>query len=653
MFRYSVFSIPTAALLISISPISTLCAVPPHSPKEAEADAATPVAEQPNSTSESLSHSPQDAPPPTLKVSPTPSETTQPVLEITQQPGPNRNLRDGVKQHADANAAALDEPAPRQENRFLQPAPEPLPPEPTQTQPVIPTPPSENTPASPAIEQPDVKIPVRQIEVVGSTVFGPKELNPITQPLEGRSVTLEQLRGVTQAITQLYLDSGYITSRAVLLDQKITDGIVRVQVIEGRLEDIQIEGLQRLKPDYIRSRINLGASTPLRVDRLEDQLRLLRADPLFENFEASLQPGKELGQSILVVRAKEAKSFYGNLSVDNYSPPSVGSERLGVALGYRNLTGNGDELAGSYYRSTTGGSNVLDLNYRLPVNAMNGTVQLRTVLDRNKVTQEPFKELNIEGESNLYELSFRQPLIRTPSEEFALSLGFSYKDGQTFLFDRIPTPFGIGADANGVTRTSVFKFGQDYVRRDTQGAWSVRSQFSLGTGLLDATINEHPTPDSRFFSWLGQAQRVQRLGNDNLLIVQGDVQLTPDSLLPSEQFVIGGGQSLRGYRQNVRSGDNGFRFSIEDRITLQRDEAGNSNFQLAPFIDLGAVWNHPDNPNTLPKQTFLAGAGLGLLWEPVTNLFLRLDYAVPFINLDDRGTNAQDDGFYFSVNYGF
>ncbi len=174
---------------------------------------------------------------------------------------------------------------------------------------------------------------------------------------------------------------------------------------------------------------------------------------------------------------------------------------------------------------------------------------------------------------------------------------------------------------------------------------------SFGADLLDATINKHPIPDSRFFSWLGQIQRVQRLGNDHLLIVQGDVQLTPDSLLPSEQFVIGGGSSLRGYRQNVRSGDNGFRFSVEDRITLQRNQAGVSIFQLAPFIDLGTVWNHPDNPNKLPRQNFLASAGLGLLWEPVPRLFLRLDYAVPFIDLDDRGTNAQDEGFFFSVNY--
>ena len=95
----------------------------------------------------------------------------------------------------------------------------------------------------------------------------------------------------------------------------------------------------------------------------------------------------------------------------------------------------------------------------------------------------------------------------------------------------------------------------------------MRSQFSFGIDILDATINNDPIPDGRFFSWLGQVQRVQRLSNDQLLIVQAELQLTPDSLLPSQQFVIGGGQSVRGYRQNVRSGDNGFRSAaIEDRI---------------------------------------------------------------------------------------
>jgi hemolysin activation/secretion protein len=116
-----------------------------------------------------------------------------------------------------------------------------------------------------------------------------------------------------------------------------------------------------------------------------------------------------------------------------------------------------------------------------------------------------------------------------------------------------------------------------------------------------------------FVSWLGQAQRVELLSGDHLLIVQADLQLTPDSLLPSEQFVIGGAQSVRGYRQNVRSGDNAFRFSIEDRITVERNASGVPKIQLSPFVDLGVVWNDLDNPNELPNQRWLLGTGVGLL----------------------------------------
>ena len=145
------------------------------------------------------------------------------------------------------------------------------------------------------------------------------------------------------------------------------------------------------------------------------------------------------------------------------------------------------------------------------------------------------------------------------------------------------------------------------------------------------------------------------LNSNNFLIVGADIQLTPDSLLPSQQFVIGGGQSLRGYRQNLRSGDNGVRFSVEDRITLQRNEAGASIFQLAPFFDAGVVWNKSDNPNNqfLPSQRFLAGIGLGIIWEAQPGLSLRVDYGHPLIKVDDRGDNAQDQGFYFSVRYQF
>ncbi len=535
-------------------------------------------------------------------------------------------------------------------DRLIQPTPVPTPL--PSTQPVLPTPSPSPTP-EPTPEQPAVKIPVTKIEVLGSTIFNAANFEPITKPLEGQERTLEELRQAGDAITQLYLDRGYITSRAILVDQTIKNGIVQIRVIEGSLEEIRVDGNRNVRADYIRSRIGLGVQPPLNRDSLEDQLRLLKSDPLFTNVEASLRPGKELGKSILIVQVTEAKSLSGLITVDNYSPPSVGAVRLGGALAYRNLTGYGDNLAFSVFHTTPSGADNLDLNYTIPVNPMNGTVQFRFAPNWNRVITPAFKDLDIKGRSQLYQFSYRQPILRNPRQEFALSLGFASQNGQTFLFNDIPFPFGIGPDANGNSRTRVLSFGQDYVKRDPQGAWALRSQFNFGLGILNATSNPAPIPDGSFFSWAGQVQRVQRLGTNQLLIIQGDVQLTPDSLLPSQQFVIGGGQSIRGYRQNARSGDNGFRISIEDRVAVWRDESGTPIVQLAPFIDFGNVWNNSSNPNLLPNQTFLAGGGLGIVWQPYTGFTVRVDYGLPFVRLRDRGNDAQDYGFYFSVSYQF
>ncbi|MEG3931089.1 MULTISPECIES: ShlB/FhaC/HecB family hemolysin secretion/activation protein [unclassified Microcoleus] len=535
------------------------------------------------------------------------------------------------------------EPDPNRD-RFLQPAPQPSP-EPPQAPPTV-APPSRS-PVPPTL--PNTPIEVQKIQVVGSTILSQDEINALVNPLEGRSTTLEQLKQIADKITEIYLNRGYITSRAVLPPQTITAGVVQIQVIEGKLARIEVEGTKRLHPSYIRSRIRLGAGMPLSTASLEDQLRLLRVDPLFDNVEASLRAGDNEGESILIVRVSEANPFQPTFSIDNYSPPSVGSERLGVSLRHRNITGNGDELAAAYYRSL-GDSDVFDFSYRVPLNAMNGTLQLRAAPNRNSIVQPPFNRADISGKSHLFEVSYRQPLRRTPIEEFALSAGFTYQTGRTFVAGE-PVPFGIGPDSNGVTTTSAIKLGQDYIRRDPQGAWAVRSQFTIGTSLFDATQNEGSDPDGQFLSWLGQLQRVQRLNDKHLLILQADLQLSANSLLPSQQFVIGGGQSLRGYRQNVRSGDNGFRVSIEDRITLQRDASGNPKLQLAPFLDAGTVWNVANNPNTLTNQTFLAGLGLGVIWEPIQRVNLRVDYAFPLVRISDKGDNLQDNGIYFNIIY--
>jgi hemolysin activation/secretion protein len=536
-------------------------------------------------------------------------------------------------------------------DRFPQTGPDPLQPLPDD-RPAIDSP---NPITPPQTADPNApRFLVRRIVVEGSTWLSAAELAALTQPSEGRELTLSELQSLADSITQRYLDAGYLTSRAYVPEQTIgPDGIAKIAVIEGYLSDIRIEGTQRLSQNYLRSRIQLGAGRPLNAAHLEDQLRLLKANPLLETIEASLRAGNGPGESVLTVRVTEAKALRGSISTDNYSPPSIGSERGILALQYRNLTGIGDEASFSYSHTWQDGADVLDFGYRLPVNPMEGTIQFRFSPNWNEIVQPQFAELGIRGKSQLYEVTYRQPLVRSPREEFALSLGFSHQRGQTFLFDDVGFPFGIGPDEDGRSITSVLRFGQDYLRRDPNGAWLLRSQFNLGTGLLDATTNGGDDPDGQFLSWNGTVQRIQRLNPTHLLILQADLQLAFDELLASQQFVIGGGQSVRGFRQNVRSGDNGFRLSVEDRITLLRDSSGAPTLTLAPFIDAGYVWNHSTNPNSIPDQRFLIGAGAGLLWEPFTDFLVRLDYGLPLVDLDDRGSNAQDSGVYFSVTYRF
>jgi hemolysin activation/secretion protein len=557
------------------------------------------------------------------------SEAASIALPVSNQPAPTDEMP-AIAQR------------PPQEERFTPPStePEPLPPEPsvlpTSPQPIPATP--NQTPPAEATDAP--RVDVQSIEVLGSTVFETADFEPILQPYLNRSLTIEELRQAADAVTQLYLNEGYITSRAILGNQTIANGQVQLQVIEGTLEDIQIEGSDRLA-NYVRDRISLGARTPLRQTDLENQLRLLRVDPLIENIEASLRAGSGLGQSVLIVRVAEADQLEGHLVLDTNSPPSVGTVRTGAELTYRNPLGYGDELRAVAYRATTGGSNLYELSYRAPINAMNGTITAR-FLPSNFEIIEPaaIAALNVEGSADVYELTYRQPLVRTPQEEFALSLGFRHRSGRTLLS-------GIDIDES---RTSVVQFGQDYLRRDAAGAWALRSQLNLGTSLLDATSRPSPQADGQFFSWLGQVQRAQLLNQDNLLIIQGDLQFSSDSLLGSEQFVVGGSQSVRGYSQNARFGDNGLRLSVENRTVVERNEDGSPVLQLAPFIDLATVWNSRAG-TAANDNRFLLGTGVGFLYQPLENLNIRVDVAAPLVRLNEAGDSIQDVFLYLNIDY--
>ncbi|MDB9538713.1 ShlB/FhaC/HecB family hemolysin secretion/activation protein [Anabaenopsis tanganyikae CS-531] len=531
------------------------------------------------------------------------------------------------------------------------PAPSPLEtPQPLQPLP----PPAELLPPSfpdtqsqpPTLEDVPQTITVQKFDVVGSTVFSPEELAKVTAEFTNRPITLTELFQARDQITELYLNQGYITSGAYIPPQAINSGVIKIQVLEGKLEDIQISGTRRLNPNYVRSRLALATSAPLNRDKLLEALQLLQLNPLIENLSAELSAGLSPGTNLLEVQVREAKSFSSEVALDNGRSPSVGSFRRRLQLKEANLLGVGDSLSLAY--ANNDGSNSFDSSYTLPLNPRNATISFNFGTSSSNVIEEPFNILDIQSSSGYYEVTVRQPLIQTQGGELALGLTASRRESEATYIEgeRLPFP-SLGADDQGRTRISALRFFQEWTTRNSRQVIAVRSQFNLGIGAFNATINSD-APDSRFFSWQGQAQWARLLAPETLLIVRANTQIASISLLPLEQFGIGGIDSVRGYRQDFLLADNGAVVGAEVQIPVVRLSQSRGVLQVIPFIDFGVGWN---NSGRNPDSNTLAAVGLGWRWSQGDRFTARLDWGIPLVSVDSPDRTWQENGLYFSVFY--
>ncbi|MEH1870711.1 ShlB/FhaC/HecB family hemolysin secretion/activation protein [Nostoc sp.] len=522
--------------------------------------------------------------------------------------------------------------------------PQPLPPPAELFPPSTPTPPPEE-PLPGNFPQ---TIVVQWFEVVGSTVFSPEELAKATAEFTKRPISLSEVYQARSKITDLYVKNGYITSGAYIPPQTIQSGVLKIQVVEGKLEDIQVTGTRRLNPNYVRSRLAIATSGPLNRQRLLEALQLLQLNPLIQKVTAELSAGSRTGASLLEVNISEAKTFSSQIVLDNGRSPSVGSFRRRLQLNEANLLGFGDGLSIGY--TNTDGSNSFDGSYTLPLNPKNGTLTFNYGTTSSNVIEHPFNVLDIESASHYYELTFRQPIVQTPTQEFALGLTASRRESQASYIDKDRIPFpDLGADKQGRTKVSALRFFQEWTNRNSHEVIALRSQFSLGIDVLNPTIHQSP-PDSRFFAWQGQAQLARLLAPDTLLLLRLNTQLASRTLLPLEQFGLGGQDTIRGYRQDYLLTDNGTFVSGEVQVPVLRFPEIDSRLQLIPFVDFGVGWNSSGRQN--PDHNTLAAVGLGLRWSQGDRFTVRLDWGIPLVSVNSSNEKTlQENGLYFSLIY--
>jgi hemolysin activation/secretion protein len=537
----------------------------------------------------------------------------------------------------------------------IMPLPTPLPKELPKPEPPLP----RILPPAPVPERrgpiSTVKVYVREILVLGSTVFTPEELAQVTDPYRNREITSEDIESLRVAMTLLYVRHGYSTSGALVPDQAIMDGVLTLQIIEGTLSRINVEGNYWFWSSYFTSRLQRDAGPPVNVNALQQRLQLFQTDPRIERINADLRPGETRGESVLNVRVAERRPIKAWVEYNNFSAPGVGSNRVMGTIVDENLLGFGDRVSVQYGQSFGTDSNAhgsginpnLIVSYVIPFTPYDTTFAVDYRRTDFTVIDSSVKPLDIEGKFESIGLTFRQPVFRTLSQEFALSLSGQSESFRTSLLGN-PFEFQSGS-TNGLSQVSALRFAQEYVHRAQDQVISALSRMSFGLPVLGATVNSGPDQATgEFFSWLGQTQLVRRLNPTRVtLLARADLQLANKHLFLMEQMAVGGRYSVRGYREFTQLGDNAFLGSLETRIPVYTSAIGEELVYLVPFFDYGRAWN--TNTVVSPSPEWLASVGVGTIWNFWRGSRFEVYWGQRLNHVENSHTNLQDYGVHLQL----
>lgn len=515
---------------------------------------------------------------------------------------------------------------------------------------------AENTTAS---QPPDAQptpgpgLILKAVQFEGGNPLPEDGLDQMIEPFLGQWNTLAELEELRYRLTKHYVDQGYLNSGVLFVPgQDLSAGVLRLQVVAGQLAEVQIRGQGRLRPAYLRRRVQPDPEAAFNRFELQERFQLLLQDPLIERVQGALQPGDASGTAVLDLDVTLARPWELYLRTDNTRPPSTGAERAYVGGTLRNLTGWGDALDLYIGVGYQGQGKEGAIDWSIPLNAQETRLSLGYQRTDAALIEDSLRELNIKSETQRAEIGLAHPLWRTLQSQLELGLQLTWAENKTTLLGD-PWDFSPGS-VSGESRVSAARLFFNYAWRTPNQALALYSRLSQGIDAFEATVHPDERPDGEFFAWLGQFQYVRRLGDQGAqVIVRGAAQLSGDILLPLERFSVGGFHTVRGYRENTLVGDQGYAATLELRYPLWqgRGFADTEHMvQLALFGDVGGAWNHA---RYRERQT-LASVGLGLLWTIEERLRGEFYYGHALEAMDQANADdLQDRGLHFLVQADF
>jgi hemolysin activation/secretion protein len=464
----------------------------------------------------------------------------------------------------------------------------------------------------------DTKITVDRVKTGPSKVLKPAEITAITQPLEGREITIKDLFDAVRAINLLYRDRGCVTCQAFLPPQKVEDGSVEIRLVEGRLGEIRVEGGRYIRDSYILNRISQKPGEVLDAKRLEKDLSFINSTNEFR-VAAALKPGKEFGVVDASILPREPARFQGTIFGDNAGRDDVGRIRAGAILNVRSVFGYSDPFTA--FLTGAEGTRAASLAYNFPFTRFGTRLGLSYDYSNIDIVNGPFATIGIKGQSTNAGVNLVQPLLADGVTRWNLSVGYNTRDTVTDIGNS-------GAQTRIDTRS--FFLGTDLQRSTSLGFWSTRH--TVIKGLQDFGGDRDFIKYTADALWLGTWQ------NGVTGVFRGAFQLSNvHDLPPYEQFLIGGAATVRGFLEGQRVGNRGYFLSAEAQMPLLTSDDSTvvgDRLKGVVFVDHGGAF--PLRPATVgpSSDNYLTSVGTGLMFSLSRWLSGRVSLGIP---TDTRG----------------
>lgn len=455
-----------------------------------------------------------------------------------------------------------------------------------------------------------IKFKLKGIILEGNHIYNKTVLELLYQRDLHKEITVKALFAIVNRITNFYRNNGYILSRAILPPQRVKNGIVRIQVIEGYIGNVEVTGNMHNAGLLVKRYGNkIKQDRPLSLIRMEKFLILGNEIPGTQ-VKAVLSPSKnQLGAADLTIITNN-KPITGYLSYDNYGTRYLGPKQFTGNIGVNSFIISGDTTQFTLTKTQNGGKLIFwDINYNWPINDEG----VRWTVGGTQVQTHPLfvlSPLEIKGLNENYYTTGYFPLIRSQSQSFTLRTGFNYLDTHvTILNVPLYTDHIRSLDLGGAY----------YFADRWYGANSINGDIKQGLPILGYTSDTNPNtattsrPGGRaiYTKMILMINRLQPLTEP--VSVNGSLQgqWANNSLLSAEQFSIGGSQIGRGYDVAEIIGDKGVASSVELRFDINIDKPFIPNLQFYTFYDAGMIWNFK-LIGGVPKKQSITSTGFGM-----------------------------------------